>query len=278
MKFLFSSLKIILVIAIAFSVGLLMTRYLEPNDMLNAFLLRILTLIAIGLFTGLTSRIFFRRRQLFLRILCALLMGVLGLLILDYFFKNPYGIVLVSFISLVPNEIRAPEVNEISQMVIIAVLGLTTALVGKVKKRIKKLPSQPRSSAYKSRTKSTRAKTKTAKQHIQALKNTLKITSVSRKTRRTRSTRTNPHPQRTVHLSTSRTLTKKATKRKLLRNHNNDVKLVGTEDHRCPYCLEEVVKGDKRGVVICPECSTWHHKDCWDITGSCQVAHRHKLE
>ena len=136
MKFLLSLLKIVFVIAVAFSVGLLMTNYVEPNDILNTFLIRILTLITVGFFTGLTSRIFFRRRQLFLCILCALLTGILGLLIFDYFFENPYGIVLVPFVSLVPNEIRAPEVNEISQMVIIAVLGLITALVGKKKKNI----------------------------------------------------------------------------------------------------------------------------------------------
>jgi hypothetical protein len=31
-----------------------------------------------------------------------------------------------------------------------------------------------------------------------------------------------------------------------------------------------VKKNDPRGVVICPDCGTWHHKDCWDVTGSCR--------
>jgi len=65
--------------------------------------------------------------------------------------------------------------------------------------------------------------------------------------------------------------------RKLRRSQANDVKLMGEEEHVCPYCLEQVHKSDKRGVVICQECGTWHHKDCWDLTGSCGVAHRNEL-
>ena len=58
---------------------------------------------------------------------------------------------------------------------------------------------------------------------------------------------------------------------------NNDVKLTGEEEHVCPYCLEEVVKNDSQGVVVCQECGTWHHQDCWDVTGACGVAHRNEL-
>jgi len=58
---------------------------------------------------------------------------------------------------------------------------------------------------------------------------------------------------------------------------NNDVKLMGEEEHVCPYCLEEVVRNDSQGVVICPECGTWHHQDCWNVTGACGVAHRNEL-
>jgi ribosomal protein L37AE/L43A len=64
---------------------------------------------------------------------------------------------------------------------------------------------------------------------------------------------------------------------KLLRGKANDVRLVGEEEHVCPYCLDEVVKGDERGTVVCPECGTWHHQDCWNLTGTCGVAHRNEL-
>jgi ribosomal protein L37AE/L43A len=51
------------------------------------------------------------------------------------------------------------------------------------------------------------------------------------------------------------------------------VQLALVEEHRCPYCLDTVVRSDPRGVKECPVCHTLHHKDCWDITGSCQVPH-----
>ena len=51
------------------------------------------------------------------------------------------------------------------------------------------------------------------------------------------------------------------------------VRLAAHEEHRCPYCLEEVRRHDPRGSIECPVCHTFHHKDCWDITGTCQVPH-----
>ena len=51
------------------------------------------------------------------------------------------------------------------------------------------------------------------------------------------------------------------------------VHLAVYEEHRCPYCLEPVSRNDPRGTVECQICHTLHHKDCWDITGNCQVPH-----
>jgi ribosomal protein L37AE/L43A len=45
------------------------------------------------------------------------------------------------------------------------------------------------------------------------------------------------------------------------------------EEHRCPFCLEEVKRNDSRGVKKCEVCNTLHHADCWAITGNCQVPH-----
>lgn len=51
------------------------------------------------------------------------------------------------------------------------------------------------------------------------------------------------------------------------------VQLALVEEHRCPYCLDLVVRSDPRGVVECKVCHTLHHKDCWEVTGFCQVPH-----
>jgi hypothetical protein len=51
------------------------------------------------------------------------------------------------------------------------------------------------------------------------------------------------------------------------------VQIAAYEEHRCPYCLQDIKRDDLRGSVECPICHTLHHKDCWDITGTCQVPH-----
>jgi hypothetical protein len=43
------------------------------------------------------------------------------------------------------------------------------------------------------------------------------------------------------------------------------------EEHRCPFCLEVVRPGTPS--VECDICHAVHHKDCWDVTGTCQVPH-----
>ncbi len=62
-------------------------------------------------------------------------------------------------------------------------------------------------------------------------------------------------------------------KRSNLRQSHPVVRLAVHEEHRCPYCLEPVKRNDPRGTVECQICHTLHHKDCWDITGNCQVPH-----
>jgi hypothetical protein len=49
------------------------------------------------------------------------------------------------------------------------------------------------------------------------------------------------------------------------------------EEHRCPYCLEEVKRNDPRGVKECEICHTLHHADCWNVTGMCQIPHLNSL-
>lgn len=53
------------------------------------------------------------------------------------------------------------------------------------------------------------------------------------------------------------------------------IKVNGVTEERCPYCLDQIVKNDPRGVRVCPICHTPHHADCWAMTGNCQIPHYH---
>jgi ribosomal protein L37AE/L43A len=71
-------------------------------------------------------------------------------------------------------------------------------------------------------------------------------------------------------------MTRQPTRPKRIRNpraRRPHVQLALVEEHRCPYCLEPVVRTDSRGVKECEVCHSLHHADCWAITGVCQVPH-----
>ncbi len=72
----------------------------------------------------------------------------------------------------------------------------------------------------------------------------------------------------------TRRRTERPLRLKTRKKENNGLRLIGSEEHRCPYCLEIVEPNDRRGVMICDVCHAYHHKDCWDITGRCQVPHQ----
>jgi ribosomal protein L37AE/L43A len=71
-------------------------------------------------------------------------------------------------------------------------------------------------------------------------------------------------------------LTSWVSQRSVLARRGRRIRLVGAEEHRCPYCLELVDGRDPRGVVVCRVCHTRHHGDCWAVTGECQVPHYHR--
>jgi len=51
------------------------------------------------------------------------------------------------------------------------------------------------------------------------------------------------------------------------------IRIAAQVEHRCPFCLEIVEPRDPRGAVECSICHSFHHADCWAVTGTCQVPH-----
>jgi hypothetical protein len=54
---------------------------------------------------------------------------------------------------------------------------------------------------------------------------------------------------------------------------SSPIRLAGSGEDRCPYCLDIVAENDRRGVTTCPVCHTRHHAECWAVTGTCQMPH-----
>jgi ribosomal protein L37AE/L43A len=62
-------------------------------------------------------------------------------------------------------------------------------------------------------------------------------------------------------------------RRKRVNNRKPMLQISTFEEHRCPFCLEDVKRNDPRGIKECEICHSLHHADCWAITGMCQVPH-----
>ena len=71
----------------------------------------------------------------------------------------------------------------------------------------------------------------------------------------------------------SRARTARPAVRAARRAARRGIRFTGTEEARCPYCLEPVQPNDPRGSMVCPVCHTRHHADCWAVTGVCQMPH-----
>ena len=275
--------KWLAVLAFSLSAGLLVIIFLSDQPQINAFLLRILILLAIGFIGGLFMRFLFRKGFAFILILVGLITNVMALLIIDYFYETDY------FFSFLTKDFKfqIPSTSDIAQIILLFLISLPAILLFRRKKK-HKVPEnknqQPRQS-LSDRIKPIAYQANPINWNIRLPKIGWKSPKPADIKKSTAST---------VHLSASSISTekraslksthrKKSLKKKIklpgIKTHhtNNDVKLMGEEEHVCPYCLEEVVRNDSRGLVICPECNTWHHQDCWDVTGACGVAHRNEL-
>lgn len=80
-------------------------------------------------------------------------------------------------------------------------------------------------------------------------------------------------PARRAAAKTGRPRTTRTEGRATRRAARRAIRFTGSEEARCPYCLEPVRPNDPRGSKVCPVCHTRHHADCWAVTGVCQMPH-----
>lgn len=309
MKFLNALLKWILVILAGLSAALLAIILFSRGTSINQFLLRLAILLAIGFVGGVIERLFFHKTSVLLSVLMVLTASLISLFLIDLFYETPYQLDVFS----TGFEVRNFSIGDGSQILFLSLASLLPVLFMRKSSR-RTLPVQQARTAknkkplaelvkpylfqlnsanwqvFKSKPKPKKHKPRsTPKPEVIATPKTkispsadqlIKSVSTVAPARPSKIVTSAPKPRSGNEVKPAKP--KPASKKlkipaKLFGKNNNDVKLVGEEAHVCPYCLEEVIKSDSRGVVVCPECGTWHHQDCWNLTGSCGVAHRNEL-
>ncbi len=280
-------------LAVALSAGLLMIIFLSASPDVPTFLLRILILLAVAFMGGFSGRLFFHALPALALICITLAANLLGMLIIDHFYTSPYRFAFLSS----GFTFRPPSVSDFSQLLFILLVSMLPLLIFR---RSRKKPPQKKIALpnfknswqrFSQRTgawirsihpkkwgvwkkikffkKNPPARAaQTAPPHVKPANATVPVVRVS-----TRKTAAKPARQ-TIK---TKQPTKLRITNRLFGKPPHDVRLVGEEEHVCPYCLDEVKKNDSRGVEICRECGTWHHQDCWNLTGACGVAHRNEL-
>lgn len=296
-------LKWLVLMVLSLASGLAVIILLSSNAELDIFWLRIIMLFAISFIGGFFCRMLFHRLPGVVLFLIALVSETLAILLIDYFYDSPYRLAFLTSNFTLQN----PAASDIAQGVLILFITLPTLFFLRRRKKTPKIEKTPKK---RQAAKQTPKPEFTLEQKIRpvlvslnpanwqmtqdASRKIKKLFSKTKKTTRSKTVQVSkpkvPSSKKATSTSrkTSTGKTKKTTRkkpasakltlpRKLTHSQQNDVKLMGEEEHVCPYCLEEVHKNDSRGVVVCKECGTWHHKDCWELTGTCGVAHRNEL-
>ena len=312
MKVLNAFLKWLALLVFSISAALLVIILLASRPTMDYFWLRLSMLAVVAFIGSLIARLLFRRWHGVFLFLTALVTQVLALLVIDHFYESPYRFSFLTH----ELTFQMPVVSDGAQGIFMLIISLPTLFFLRRSRKANKT-EKANKPAKAPRAQQTPAPTPTPRPaaRAQAAKPKISLSqrvqpvltainpgnwqvthTVSNKVKEIASKPKVSAPVKAVHINTGPASTalsapvviktpKKSTKkspavkaaapRKSKGKQLNDVKLMGEEEHVCPYCLEKVEKSEE--IVVCPECGTWHHKDCWDLTGSCGVAHRNEL-
>lgn len=248
-----------IVLVLTSAAGLGLNLYFQEHPLSNLLLERSSILLVVGLAAGFASRIILHKWHVFWRILFSILAAGLALYILDRFFISNY-------MDIISIENWKDPIWIFLQAGISGLMAILAGIIWHKRRKVKTVARRETAVV-------TASKAQPVPKPIQVKAQKSKIKKKTRKVLQKKVV--SPKPALAIRPGVKAKTTGVFLGSRRL--HRKDVRLLGETEHRCPYCLELVKKNDPRGVVICPECKTWHHKDCWDVTGTCQVAHRHDL-
>ncbi len=244
-------LLVLLTAAYALGVVLVSIKYPDfPQVLFNVFADSTLAVVA-----GFGSRLLLAKRNWFIRSITAGVLPVMGMAILGYFSDWKTGIDVIAL------SLGYVSWTDLSQLV----LGVSAAWAAlwawhhpAQKEGAGTTAVEPHRSAAVVSPRRIQAPQQRAERPAARASSTAGLRSRSRG--RTRAKLVTPRPA-----------VARAPKR--FRLSHPHVQLALVEEHRCPYCLEPVLRTDPRGVKECEVCHSLHHADCWAITGTCQVPH-----
>lgn len=273
------TLLFLLVIALVLGLVLLFRQKSDlPLVMFNLF-----ADVSIGLVMGLATRMVLRQRHGLLQALASAALAVTGLLVLGYFTDGKSGIgplqigfVPVDWLSPWHIPLKLPLKTGRSQVdwpaLAYLVVAIDTSWIAL--RAWKQSVAQP---VLSSRVPSRRARPSTRTTHAPRVVRSWSFPKIHvahsnpkpkvRRKRESSAVISNPAGAGSIRAPRSKSKAWNPLR------HKPQIQLAVYEEHRCPYCLEEVKHNDPRGVVECEVCHSLHHKDCWDITGACQVPH-----
>ena len=277
--------KLVLLFLLALASALGLVLLLQRNVGAPQVILNIFADAALGVVMGLGSRMVFRRRHWLPRAILSLAFSVLGLVILGQLTAGASGIGPVHLQRVPLDSVGRPGgalplpsplgtgqrlLVDLAHIVLAVCISWITLRAWNGGHRVSVAPTAPRDHPEPRFTLPAKP--------LPAVVPAPKMTQLPRIQRRpglhlrAKKAAATPLRVRTPQARIARPARPARRWRSLLQRKPG-VRLATFEEHRCPYCLETVRRNDPRGSVECPVCHTLHHKDCWDITGTCQVPH-----
>ena len=270
---------LLFLLVVALSLGLVILFRQKSNFPILLF--NVMADAVIGLLIGLGARFVLREMNWFIQGVVSAAIVLIGLAVLGYFTNWRSGIgpwhvgwVKVNWLDFAHTSLSLPlqyghtgmDLLDLAQMVI----GIDTAWIA-----LRAWKSSPRivsqTSSYTPRVRSrTRPRPATSMANVSVSSNYTPAASSARP--RVKRRRSSGRPVISMRTADPRPARSRAKAWNPL-HRKPEVQIAVYEEHRCPYCLEPVTRNDPRGSVECQVCHALHHKDCWDITGTCQVPH-----
>jgi len=272
---------LLFLLVLALSLGLVILFRQKGSTPLLLF--NILSDVSLGLFIGLGTRIVLRHRHWLIQGVASAAMVVIGLAVLGYFTDwksgiGPFqaGLVKVNWLDWAHIPLKLPLEFERGSMDVLdlahMLIGIDTSWIAlrAWRRSVSYLAqgNQP-SQRVRSHARAYAPRTSVAQNVSVVNVRSAAVPSAGQKVKKKKSSMRPVISMRTADPRPSRS-------RKRAWNplgRKPAVQLAVYEEHRCPYCLEIVTRDDPRGSVECQVCHALHHKDCWDITGTCQVPH-----